>query len=92
QLPENYYLTAYPNPFNPSCRIEYNVPVNSQSYINIYSVTGELIKSFTELSGSGNIVWEGSNKSRQKISSGVYFAILNSNGEILSTQKLVLMR
>ncbi len=92
QLPENYFLTAYPNPFNPSCRIEYNVPVNSQSYINIYSVTGELIKSFTELSGSGSIVCEGSNKSGQKISSGVYFAILNSNGEILSTQKLVLMR
>ena len=91
-LLQNYYLTAYPNPFNPSCRIEYNVPVHSNSYINIYSVNGELVKSYNELSGAGNLIWDGSNRNGQKVSSGVYFATLNSNGEILSTQKLVLMK
>ena len=91
-VPENYYLTAYPNPFNPSCRIEYNVPINSNSCLNIFSVTGELLKSYTELSGAGYLLWDSSNRNGEKISSGVYFAVLNSNGKILTTRKLVLMK
>ncbi len=92
QLPENYFLTAYPNPFNPSCRMEYNVPINSNSHLDIFSATGELVKSYSGLSGSGNLSWDGSNEMGRKISSGTYFALLISNGGILSSQKLMLIR
>ena len=92
QLPENYFLTAYPNPFNPSCRMEYNVPINSNSHLDIFSTTGELVKSYSGLSGSGNLSWDGSNEMGRKISSGTYFALLISNSGILSSQKLMLIR
>lgn len=91
-LPEKYFLTAFPNPFNPNCRMEYSVPVSSKSHLDIFSATGELIKTYHELSGSGYLTWDGLNESGNKISSGVYFAILNSNGIIVSKQKLVLLK
>lgn len=91
-LPESYFLSAYPNPFNPSCKMEYNVPINSNSHLDIFSATGELVKTYSELSGSGYLSWDGSNESDQIISSGVYFAILNSNNGIISTQKLILLK
>lgn len=91
-LPESYFLTAYPNPFNPMCKLDYNVPINSHSHLDIFSATGELVKSYSELSGSGHISWNGLNNNGQKISSGVYFAILISNRGILSTQKLILLK
>lgn len=90
--PQNYYLSAYPNPFNPSCQLDYNVPVNSNSNLKIFSSTGQLVKTYSELSGSGKIIWDGSNTNGQKISSGVYFAVLNCNDGIISLQKLVLLK
>lgn len=91
-MPEKYYISAYPNPFNPSCRLDYNVPVNSDSHLNIFSATGQLVKVFSELSGSGSLIWDGSNEHGQKISSGVYFVVLAGNSGIISTQKLILLR
>ena len=89
---QNYYLTAYPNPFNPSCRIDYNVPLNSQSHLDIYSVNGELVKRYNELSGSGSVSWNGSNENGQKISSGTYCAVLINNSGIISTKKLMFLK
>ena len=92
QLPLNYYLSVYPNPFNPSCKMEYCVPHNTNSHLNIFSATGEIVKTYTELSGTGSINWNGLNQNGQKIASGIYFAILSNNSGIISTQKLVLMK
>jgi flagellar hook assembly protein FlgD len=72
--------------------MEYNVPINSNSHLDIFSTTGELVKSYSGLSGSGNLSWDGSNEMGRKISSGTYFALLISNSGILSSQKLMLIR
>lgn len=90
--PHNYYLSAYPNPFNPSCQLDYNVPVSSKSNLKIFSSTGQLVKTYSDLSGTGKIIWDGINANGQQISSGVYFALLNINGEIILTQKLILLK
>ncbi len=91
-LPEKYELAAYPNPFNPSCRIEYTIPDNSTSRIEIYSVEGVLIKTFGQLSHSGVATWFGTNNNNQKVASGVYYAILRSDAGILAQQKLLLLK
>lgn len=91
-LPESYYLNTYPNPFNPTCKLEYSVPVNSNSHLDLFSATGELVKTYSNLSGAGSLTWDGSNEFGQKISSGIYFAILSNSSGIISTQKLVLTK
>ncbi len=90
-LPGNFYLKAYPNPFNPSCKIEYNTPGNSISNIDIISVTGQLIRSYNRLSHHGILYWDGTNENSRKVATGVYFAILR-NGYHNSTQKLILLK
>jgi hypothetical protein len=69
-FPEEYTLSAaYPNPFNPSTTLEYALPIQSEVECNIYSISGELVKSFNydQNAGTYGITWNGSN-----VSSGIY--------------------
>lgn len=91
-VPTKYDLAAFPNPFNPSCRIEYNIPDNSSSELDIYSVQGVLIKSFERLSHSGLLSWDGTNTNNVRVASGVYFAILRNQSHLFATQKLLLLK
>jgi len=90
-IPGEFYLKAYPNPFNPSCRIDYNVPFNSESSLKILSMTGELLKSFKNLSGRGSFYWNGINDTNTRAANGIYFAVL-SGSNILIVQKLILLK
>jgi hypothetical protein len=61
----------YPNPFNPSTMIGYQLPVNSYVNIRIYDVLGKEIKTLVseyKSAGSYNVEWRPEN-----IPSGVYF-------------------
>ena len=90
-VPDNFYLKAYPNPFNPVCKIEYSTPGNSLSKINIISIRGELIKSYSKLNSHGILYWDGTNENNQEVATGVYFAVLK-NGYLISTQKLIYLK
>lgn len=91
ELPDNFYMKAYPNPFNPSCKIEYNSPGNSYSRIDIISITGQFIRSYNHLPHHGILCWDGTNENNRKVATGIYFAILR-NGYHISTQKLILLK
>lgn len=90
--PDKFELAVYPNPFNPTCHIEYNIPAGSPSRLQIYSVTGALVKTFNGLSHSGTLVWDGTNENNQKVASGVYFAILRNADHLFATEKLLLLK
>ncbi len=91
-IPVKYELKAFPNPFNPSCNIEYSVPGNSISKLEIYSIQGLLIKTFDQLINSGILRWDGTNNRNQKAASGIYFAVLRNGGRIIAKDKLVLLK
>lgn len=91
-IPEEFYLKVHPNPFNPSCRIEYNIPLNSTSSLKIFSITGELIKSFENLRGRGSLIWNGTNQNNIQAGNGIYLAVLSGGGDILYMQKLLLLK
>ncbi|MGE5861441.1 MAG: hypothetical protein ACM34J_12845, partial [Ignavibacteria bacterium] len=88
-IPEEFYLKVHPNPFNPSCRIEYNIHLNSPSSHKIFSITGELIKSFENLRGRGSLIWNGTNQNNIQAGNGIYLAVLSGGGDILYMQKLL---
>ena len=80
---------AYPNPFNPSTTISYDVPSDMDISLVVYDVRGRMV---TELAngmreqGRYNVIWNAENQS-----SGVYFMKLVA-GNTMKTQKMMLVK
>lgn len=84
----------FPNPFNPSTTIRFNVPSVSPVKLKISNVTGELIKTIiveVQTAGEHEIVWDGKSDNGVRQPSGIYFyqLITNSNTE---SRKMILLR
>jgi hypothetical protein len=82
-------LACYPNPFNPTAQIAFDLEMPVNVTIRIYDISGRLIKTLVDHSldaGSHSVMFDGSN-----LPSGVYFARLQA-GEFASTQKLMLLK
>ena len=43
QIPVDYNLSIYPNPFNPQTTISFRAPKNEQVRIEVYSTLGQLV-------------------------------------------------
>jgi len=57
-LPSDYNLSQhYPNPFNPSTKISYSIPINSKVVIKVYDVAGKEIETIENSErGSGTYI------------------------------------
>jgi hypothetical protein len=88
--PDRYELFQnYPNPFNPSTKIRFNVPENNFVKLDLFDMTGKLIRSlYSNYTSAGEYeyVLNGSD-----LSSGTYFYKLTS-GRYSQTKKLVLLK
>ncbi|MBN1481000.1 T9SS C-terminal target domain-containing protein [candidate division KSB1 bacterium] len=75
-VPEQYGLQdAYPNPFNPTTKIHYQLPAAGHVSLEIYNMMGQKVK--TLLAGAQNagthvINWDGTNDSGELVSAGTY--------------------
>ena len=79
----------FPNPFNPSTVISYQLPVNSLVTLNVYDVLGRLVRSLVndrQTAGAHSVTFNASS-----LSSGVYFYRLTA-GKYASTMKLMLIK
>ncbi len=93
EAPTNFSLRQnFPNPFNPSTKIRFEIPKQSQVKLSVFDITGRLIETLMdEPLGTGNyeLQWNG-----QRFSSGVYFyrLIVSSNeGKTFTETKKMLM-
>jgi len=80
---------AYPNPFNPSTMISFDVPELQNISVQIFNITGQLIETLINgniESGKHEVIWDAGN-----LPSGIYFVQLKS-GEKTITQKLTLLK
>jgi len=75
-VPEDMFVNfAYPNPFNASVTVRYSLPTPSDVNLVIYDIRGREIKSIYKdgvSPGENSIVWDGTDNSGEKVSSGVY--------------------
>ena len=81
--------SAYPNPFNPTTTIDYDVSSISNLNISIYNTNGQLVDVLADRMhepGQYSIVWNA-----QGYTSGVYFVKLIA-GEFIATQKIMLIK
>ena len=80
---------AYPNPFNPSTKIDYSINQSTNIKISIFDIMGRLVDVIDDsykLQGDYSLLWDASNKS-----SGIYYISIQSDNE-LKTQKVVLLK
>ena len=87
-------LGNYPNPFNPSTKINFSLKDDSMVSLQIYNIKGQLVKSLVnELKEAGDytISWNGTDNSNKSVSSGVYFYKMKTQN-YNSTKKMILMK
>ena len=83
-------LNNYPNPFNPSTTIGFNVSDHSNIRITVYDVLGRKVSTLTDqpyASGSHKITWDAS-----AMSSGQYFYRMEANGKLVGAKAMMLVK
>jgi len=86
-------LSNYPNPFNPSTTISYQLSSNDlgNASISIYNSKGQLVKTFNELNESGSVVWDGKDNNGNIVNSGVYLYKLDDK-KTSQVRKMILIK
>ena len=85
---------AYPNPFNPSTTLSFNLQESSPVSLEIYNQKGQKVRSLiseTLPAGKHQIIWNGTDDNGNGIASGIYLYRMKS-GKYSSTRKMILMK
>jgi hypothetical protein len=87
-------LPNYPNPFNPSTAIGYEIPEAGNVTLTIYNVLGQELRTLVNAhqeAGTYTVMWDSKDAAGHSLNSGVYFYTLKA-GDFSQTRKMVLMR
>jgi ligand-binding sensor domain-containing protein len=87
-------LRNYPNPFNPSTAISFILLEKGPAALGIYNLRGQLVRQLCRREflpkGEHNYVWNGKDETGREVSSGVYFARLQTRQGNFSLKLLLL--
>ncbi len=93
-IPRALELRNYPNPFNPSTTITFNLPASGKATFAIYNTAGQLVRTLTAgtlAGGSHSFVWDAADNNSARVASGVYLCRLEVDGHV-SQIKLILAK
>lgn len=96
ELPEHFnLLTHYPNPFNPSATVEFQLEKGGPVSLKIYDLRGREISVLVEASREQDVnyrlVWNGRDSRGEQVPAGVYFIRMVTGNEVF-TSKMLLIR
>jgi hypothetical protein len=90
EIPTDYSLYQnFPNPFNPSTTIKFDIRENAFTTLKIYDLLGresEILVNGQLKPGSYEVMWDGS-----KYSSGIYFYKIKTE-KFIETKKMILLK
>ena len=85
----------FPNPFNPTTTIRYDLPEKSKVFLGIYNILGQrittLISNKEETAGRKQVVWDGRNAFGSQVATGIYIYRLRA-GKFTKVQKMLLIK
>jgi len=84
----------YPNPFTNSTRIDFKTQKEGEVLIDIYSLTGQKVKTLLNknlLAGSYSLLWRAYGQNELPIKTGVYICRMKF-GDVLLTRKMFLVK
>jgi len=90
--------SAYPNPFNPTTTIRFDIPVgvetHGESSLEVFDLKGRLVKTLADEinhPGQYTVSWDATNSSGVEVSAGIYIVKLNV-GNLFKSNKIVLLK
>ncbi|MEA3286054.1 MAG: lamin tail domain-containing protein [Candidatus Marinimicrobia bacterium] len=93
--PNSFKLeNCYPNPFNPSTTIRFDVPTHTYVSLTIYNIKGQVVAELANQRfkpGNYEVTWNGLTGSGAMAPSGMYLYSLNSIA-FSETKKMILMK
>lgn len=94
-VPSDFALRPnYPNPFNPSTTIAFDLADDGITELAIYNALGQKVRTLVggfQLAGSYRIIWDSRNDAGRAVASGVYLYRLKS-GSFVKTNKMMLIK
>ena len=94
-LPKQYALyPAYPNPFNPTTTLRYELPEDAMVNITIYDMMGRVVKTLVnskQTAGYKSINWSATSDRNESVSAGLYLYTIEA-GAFRQTRKMVLLK
>jgi len=87
-------VSVYPNPFNPTTTIQYELNSQMDIELKIFDIIGREVWTNTKVNavaGKHTLKWNGKNKFGNNLSSGIYFLQVNGK-DFINNVKLVLVK
>jgi len=84
----------YPNPFNPTTTLRFDLPEASNLTLTIYNMLGQKVRTFNyqnTSAGYHSVKWNATNDYGDPVGAGVYLYQLRAN-HYLETRKMVLLK
>jgi flagellar hook assembly protein FlgD len=84
----------YPNPFNPSTKIQFAVPHEQNIALIIYNLLGQRIRTLVQgvyAPGQYTVTWDGKDQVGRTLESGVYIYRLET-GSIALVKKMLMLK
>jgi len=89
-LPNSFKISpAYPNPFNPSTAIDFELPQRSRITVKVYDELGRFVNKLVDETmdiGHHSIIWSGHDQSHREVSSGIYFINISTGNTTFSVK------
>jgi len=86
---------AYPNPFNPSTTVVFDLPRAESVDLRVYDLAGRLVRSLLDddlkIQGRHSVVWDGTDQSGRVQPAGVYLLQLRA-GSHVAGQRVMLVK
>jgi len=94
-FPQGFVLEQnFPNPFNPSTTLRYELPEDGLVNVTIYDMMGRQVSTLVssqQAAGYKSIQWNATNDFGKPVSAGVYLYQIQA-GEFVQTKKMVLLK
>jgi hypothetical protein len=94
EVPAEMAVANYPNPFNSNTEIRFSLTQPDNISLRVFDIAGRLVKELANGSydmGEHSVIWDGTNSSGGKVSSGIYFYSI-STPEKAVTKKMVFLK
>ena len=95
KIPTEFALHEnYPNPFNPTTTLRFDLPEISDVRLTIFNMLGQKVKTYNMEStpaGYHALKWNATNDYGKPVSAGIYLYQIQA-GEYISTKKMVLLK
>ena len=87
-------LSNYPNPFNPTTTISFDIANESDVSITVYNIKGQKVKKLINdqlTAGEHSVIWNGKDNNNKNVASGIYFYKISA-GKSSAIKKMLLLK